>query len=103
MWQICEGKVIVLTRGDLARVADKKDGKTSNSDKLCRDVQLNRKESAEVIVLLRKCTERRCMDWRLYATKPKGGYIRKLAVLNDLPDVHEIIRKGRTVAARTDK
>ena len=52
-------KVIVLTRGDLARVADEKDGKASYSDKLCRDVQLNRKKSAEAIVLLRKCERKK--------------------------------------------
>jgi hypothetical protein len=90
-------KVIALTWGGLARVAGKKDAVASYSDKLCRDVQLNRKESAEVIVLLKKCAERRRMDWRLFATKPKGGYIRKPAVLNGLLEVHEISRKDRTV------
>ena len=79
-------------------VADERDGKASYSDKLCRDAQLNRKESAEAIVLLRKCAERRSMDWRLFATKPKGGYIRKPAVLNDSWTIHEIGGKGRTVA-----
>jgi len=38
-------------------VADEKDGKTSYSDKLCRDAQLNRKESAKVILLSRKFAE----------------------------------------------
>ena len=54
MWQIYEGKVIALTRGGLARVADKKDGETSYSNKTYRDIRLNRKKSAEVIVLSRK-------------------------------------------------
>jgi hypothetical protein len=43
-------KVIVLTWGDLARVADEKDGRTSYSDNPCGDARLNCKESAEVIV-----------------------------------------------------
>ena len=79
-------KVAALTRGGLARVAGEKDGKTSYSDKLRRDVQLNRKKSAEVIVLLKECAERRCMGWRLFATKPKGGYVRKPAALNGLQE-----------------
>ena len=37
------------------------------------------------------------MDWRLFATKSKGGYIRKPAVLNGLSEAHEINGKGRTV------
>lgn len=40
----------VLNGGDLAGVADKRDAKTTHSDKSCSDVRLNRKKSAEVIV-----------------------------------------------------
>jgi hypothetical protein len=79
-------KVIALTWGDLARIADEKDGKTSYSDNSYGDVRLNCKESAEVIVPSGKYQERRGMDWRLFATKPKGGYVWKLAVLNILLD-----------------
>lgn len=50
MWQIDERKVIALNRGDLAGVADKRDGKTTHSDKAHSDVRLNRKKSAEAIV-----------------------------------------------------
>jgi len=45
-------KVVVITRGGLAGVADKRDGKATHSDKLGSDVWLNRKKSAEVIVPL---------------------------------------------------
>jgi len=50
MWQIYEGKVIALTRGGLAEAADKRAGKATHSSKLCSNVWLNRKKSAEVIV-----------------------------------------------------
>jgi hypothetical protein len=67
-------KVIVLTWGGLARVAGERDAKTPHSDNLCRDVRLNRKKSAEVIVPSWKYRESGSKDWRLFATKPKGGY-----------------------------
>ena len=52
-----------------------------------RVTMMNRsRQSAEVIVPSAKYQERRSMDWRLFATKPKGGYIWKPAVLNLLPD-----------------
>jgi hypothetical protein len=71
-------KVIALTRGDL----------TSRWKQSMKPVATaNCEKSAEVIVLRRKCAEGRSMDWRLFATKPKGGYIWKPAVLNDLLDV----------------
>ena len=40
----------VLNGGGLAGVADKRDAKTTHSDKPCSDVRLNRKKSAEVIL-----------------------------------------------------
>jgi len=52
MRQIYEGKVIALTRGGLAVAADKRDGKTTHSSNPYSDVWLNRKKSAEAIVLV---------------------------------------------------
>ena len=43
-------KVIVLTRGGLAGVADKRDAETTHSDKLSSNGQLNRKKSAEAMI-----------------------------------------------------
>ena len=43
-------KAIVLTRGGLAGVADKRAGKTTHSDNSGRDDWVNRKKSAEVIL-----------------------------------------------------
>jgi hypothetical protein len=43
-------KVIVLTRGDLAGAAGKRNAKTIHSDNGCRDVPVNHKKSAEAIV-----------------------------------------------------
>jgi len=43
-------KVRALTRGDLARVPDERDGRAFHRNKRCGDVSLNRKKSAEVIV-----------------------------------------------------
>jgi hypothetical protein len=50
MWQAHEGKVVALTRGGLAGVAGKRDGKTSHSDNPRSDAGMNCKKSAEVIV-----------------------------------------------------
>ena len=50
MWQIYEGKVIVLNGGGLVGAADKRDGKTTHSGKPRSNAGLNCKKSAEVIV-----------------------------------------------------
>jgi hypothetical protein len=43
-------KVIVLTRGDLAGAAVKRNAKTIHSGNGCRDASVNHKKSAEAIV-----------------------------------------------------
>ena len=51
MRRIDEGKVCVLTRGDLETCRGEKKKKKNSLDNPCGDVWLNLKKSAEVIVL----------------------------------------------------
>lgn len=50
MRQMDERKAVEFTRGGLAEVADKRDGKTTHSDNARSDAMVNCKKSAEVIV-----------------------------------------------------